>query len=403
MADSLLSSLLPASFNGIPFRLETDSTQAGKLTTQHLYPFKNYSYTEELGQKLRNINIKGLVGVEDGNIYDYQLNRDALILALNLQGTGILIHPFYGMIVVVCTGYTVSNDVREVGISYFDINFEETLSAIFPSSLGTTISTIVNLVTSISSSASSNFGTVYKNNYPVNVQSSAAKCQNLSSTMSKNIAITSGVNTDQLNSFAYQQKSFNKNLYYNIQTPALLGSAIVSLLNSYDNVTNDYNQAFSLNLETFGFGHSDRYVPYNTPTNAEAISNAHIINDTVNFTLLMNMYQNAALITYEDVAQVDIISQQLEQTYQTFIVNNNLNSVLLRRLESLRNATKQYLNGVSVNVSKLATITVETITPLSVLLHQYYNNFDYQNEILQLNNITDCTSLIGQMQVLTEV
>jgi prophage DNA circulation protein len=390
-----LNNTLPASFNGVPFLMDSDSTESGKLTHKHLYPYKTYSFTEELGQKLRTFSIKALVAGDD-----YELNRDALILALRIKGTGILIHPFYGMCTVICTGFNVTHEFKELGIARFDITFDESLLGIFPSSIGSTLSEITGLASSAIKALNSNTATNYSMNSPLNIQDSTTKCETLNTTLNNNVSSTSNINTTALNDFSVASTTYADNIFSDVQNPPSLGTAITDLITAYDNVGLDFYQSYILDIKAFQFGIDDKYYNYGTVINAEKIKNAATIDSTINGTLLILMYQNAAMITYYDTNQLTQIENDLESHYQWFLSNNNLPNALLRTIEQLRTATKQYLNSISVSIPQVIENDV-LFAPLTVLLYQYYASFDNEAEIVKLNGMQDVTNIQGNITMVT--
>jgi hypothetical protein len=391
-----LKNTFPASFNGVPFLMDGDNLESGKMTHKHQYPNKAYSFTEELGQRLRTFSIKALVAGDD-----YELNRDALIGALRIKGTGILIHPFYGMCTVTCTGFSVSHEFRELGIARFDINFDESLLGIFPVSIGSTLSEIGGLVNSSINGLNANTATNYSMNSPLNIQNATTKCELLSTTLNTNVSASTSVNTSALNDFSVASTNYADNIFSDVQNPSALGTAITDLITAYDAIGLDFYQSYILDARAYEFGIDDKYYNYDTIINAEKIKNAATINSTINGALLIYMYQNAAMITYYDTDQLSQIESDLENRYQWFINNNNLPSVLLRTIEQLRTATKQYLNSVQVSIPQVIQNNV-LFAPLTVLEYQYYAGFNNESEIIKLNTMKDVTNIQGDIFMVTD-
>ena len=239
--DEMLQNTFPASYNGISFLYESDTMQSGKQTVTHHYPHKTYAYTEELGQRLRSFTVRAIVTGDD-----YEFRRDALIAALRLKGTGILIHHFYGMLTVTCTGFNVSHETREIGLSRFEINFEESLLGIFPASIGSTISTITGLATSLIMDLNTNVSDNFTMNYQTNIQDSANKCLTLNQTLNNNVVTATNIDNTALNDFSTASKTFAANAYYYVQNPSTLGEAITSLIINYNEIALSFNYAYLL-------------------------------------------------------------------------------------------------------------------------------------------------------------
>lgn len=112
--------LQPASFRGVPFWVDTDTTPAGRRTQVHEYPQRNKPMVEDLGERTRIIQQAGFV-IGD----DCFFQRDNLLHALNTPGPGILIHPWFGQMNVTATDCEVSHARPDGGMVVFSLTFIE--------------------------------------------------------------------------------------------------------------------------------------------------------------------------------------------------------------------------------------------------------------------------------------
>jgi prophage DNA circulation protein len=112
--------LQPASFRGVPFWVDSDSTPVGRRTQTHEYPQRNKPMVEDLGEKTRIIKQNGFV-IGD----DCFFQRDNLLHALNTPGAGVLIHPWFGQMTVTATDCEVVHARRDGGMVVFDLTFVE--------------------------------------------------------------------------------------------------------------------------------------------------------------------------------------------------------------------------------------------------------------------------------------
>ena len=90
------SRLLPASFRGVPFQVESHEESGGRRAAVHEFPFREIPQTEDLGGVARRYTIEAyLIGD------DYDLDRDALREAVfETKGFGTLVHPYLGSLQV---------------------------------------------------------------------------------------------------------------------------------------------------------------------------------------------------------------------------------------------------------------------------------------------------------------
>lgn len=110
-----------ASFRGVPFYVDGDSTPVGRRTQLHEYPQRDKPLVEDMGAKTREVKLTGFV-IGD----DCLFQRDNLLNALDKPGSGELVHPWFGrMTVTAGDGCEVSHERREGGMVRFELVFIE--------------------------------------------------------------------------------------------------------------------------------------------------------------------------------------------------------------------------------------------------------------------------------------
>lgn len=113
--------LKPGTYKGAPFYLESHEFEGGRRIVDHVFPYVDAAYTEDLGLKQR---------VYDLNVYilgeDYFGSRDNLISALESPGPGVLVHPYLGEKNVDCESFTVNETKADGGYVSISITFRET-------------------------------------------------------------------------------------------------------------------------------------------------------------------------------------------------------------------------------------------------------------------------------------
>jgi prophage DNA circulation protein len=85
------ASLRPASFRGAGFKVDINTRNGGRRTTLHQFPKRDDPESEDMGRQARRFTISGYVVGPD-----FLAQRDALILALEAEGAGQLVHPTMG-------------------------------------------------------------------------------------------------------------------------------------------------------------------------------------------------------------------------------------------------------------------------------------------------------------------
>jgi prophage DNA circulation protein len=113
--------LLPASFRGVPFKVDRARSNFGRKTVTHEFPERDVPYTEDLGRSAKEFQVSGyLVGD------DYLEQRDRLLAACeDWGGAGELIHPYFGAVRVNCTRIQTSDDDTETNMLRLSMSFVE--------------------------------------------------------------------------------------------------------------------------------------------------------------------------------------------------------------------------------------------------------------------------------------
>ncbi len=120
--------LRTGSFRGVLFKIDSHDFEGGRRIVDHLFPYKDEAFTEDLGRKQRIFKL---------NIYvigaDYFPEREALQEAFEKGGPGILVHPYLGNKTVEAADFTLSESQAEGGFAKFSVTFRETSRLVNPS------------------------------------------------------------------------------------------------------------------------------------------------------------------------------------------------------------------------------------------------------------------------------
>jgi len=119
--------LQPASFRGVRFEVDSDSSPVGRRTQTHEFVQRDQPFVEDLGRQTREFKLTAFVIGAD--CYD---KRDALLGALDKPGPGELVHPQFGKLNVTAADCSVSHERREGGLVRFDLVFIEAGEKGFP-------------------------------------------------------------------------------------------------------------------------------------------------------------------------------------------------------------------------------------------------------------------------------
>lgn len=126
MSNSWRHSLLPATFAGVPFWVESAKVPVGIKGVLHEYPQRDQAYFESLGQQARTHALTGFVIGPD--CFE---QRDRLLQAL-AAGAGELLHPWLGRMQVKVGECELSQERKAGGVASFTLKFHPDAPLTFP-------------------------------------------------------------------------------------------------------------------------------------------------------------------------------------------------------------------------------------------------------------------------------
>lgn len=121
MASPWRDQLQKGSYKGVPFFIDSHEYTGGRRIVDHLFPYRDMAFTEDLGRRQRMFTMSMYVLGED-----YFGDRDDLMEAFETEGAGILVHPYLGTKNVDAGEYTLNETAAEGGVARFQITFHET-------------------------------------------------------------------------------------------------------------------------------------------------------------------------------------------------------------------------------------------------------------------------------------
>jgi len=128
--------LKDASFRGVPFKVMSTSSEGGRRTVLHQYPFADEPYLEDMGKEAGTYQLQAYIVANYDNSFDHFKERDALKAALEAYGPGTLVHPFLGSKQVGLMGkYKLDESFAEGGVARFTLTFADAGRAAQPSAV----------------------------------------------------------------------------------------------------------------------------------------------------------------------------------------------------------------------------------------------------------------------------
>lgn len=110
-----------ASFRGVPFRIEAESTDAGRRFADHRAAQRVFPLREDLGRREQTFTVEAYLHGDDSIE-----QRDRLIAACQDRGApGDLVHPLYGVLLCWCDSIRIRTRREEMRIVRLTLTFTE--------------------------------------------------------------------------------------------------------------------------------------------------------------------------------------------------------------------------------------------------------------------------------------
>lgn len=362
----------PARFRGVAFFVETSERSGGRRGVTHEYPFRDQSYREDTGRKARSFPIEGYVlGA------DYITTRDSLLTALEDEGPGELVHPYYGVLRVAVLRYSIRETTADGGIARFSIEFEETpAQPVQP----TAVTDSSGKLRATASAAKAAAGVEFLAKYSPGVHLTSLADSLRSATLAIDNAVEVARMAGQpLADMKRRIRRMQDSLTELVSTPADLLTDLGDMLDLFD----DGDQVSAI-VTAYDFDPGTR--PPATTSNR--------LQEQTNFDALQRLVQRLVVIraatlipgkgfaSYEEAIAgrnelADLIDDQAELATDDFYST----------LSQLRADLTKAVPGESGDTPHLVSYTPHATVPSIVLAHRLYGDLDQEADILDRNHV----------------
>lgn len=422
------SQLHKASWRGVSFVVEENVTQVGRRNVEHLYPYRDIPWMEDIGRKARIFEVEGFL-VGD----DVIAQRDKMVAACERPGPGTLVHPTFGTLTVSLAESVRFRESKSHGRKIsINFTFEESGQKLFPSQ---GISTGA-LVTSTATAANNSIAAAFKANVLVPLSKGAAVLKQVISTATFWTLLAVDVGKDATSLFHLASESVGPfGRFYNGATGSSSGSingayiplsavsiSVANLINvsiqDIDNISTSAEEAIGVATNS----------PLDLPTAFQELGNTlmtsiadpadaiRIFQELHNFSpppisstsyvgQAQALVQNAiadlcrriaaillaqASSVYQPVSQNDaaniesIVTGILDQ--EILIAGDQGDDDTFISLSNLRTAVAQNLIEVGSQLPPLKTFTTNQPMPSLALAYQYYGDLTRTDQLVDFAN-----------------
>ncbi len=355
--------LRAASFRGAGFRVTAHSSeQAGRRVQVHEYPGRDRVWSEDMGLKTREFSVRAYVlGAS------YMTARDALIDACAKAGSGLLIHPWLGRVMVICTGCRVSESVDEGGLARLELSFVDAGENRFPHVRNDTAQTVDLRATEALSATREAFTAVFRvAGLPDFVSGDAVRIIKTLLTVIKEAG--GGLSAIDLD-------DFTSNIDTSIRKPGPFASRLSDLITSVGRVKPGQSAARPLN-RLARFGDHLTEPPKTTATRRRQGANHRALTGLVRRSAMIGMARRAPKMNFDSTGAAfdlrdhlgDLLDQEMEQAI------DGEDDLILSPFGRLRTAVMTDLNARARTLADPVEVTPRTTEPSLVTAYRLYGD-----------------------------
>jgi len=361
-----------ASFRNVEFLYESGTTTGGRKTVVHEFVNKDNRFVEDLGKNPRSFSI---VGIIHGAFYQSRKKQFEAVLA-DKATIGILVHPTYGNINCKCTGYSVVEDNRELGVARYEMTFLEAQPNVYPSSTGRNKALINRIYDKIYDFAETFLKGETVIDFVKNINYIAQRIDSLVDVFN-DIAKTINSDEEDKDTFNEDITTYDQDSYKIASDPDRLGSDTTNLFKSFDTLAQTGEDGFNVNNQLFNLLIDNNTIDTKTLELQQRDKDRDVLNGAFNAMALNNASRAAVNIDYRNTLQLNDVIDTLNDAYTSILNNPNnlLSDELQQGLETQRNTLRKYFDALRITVPKVITIQTAPM-PVTTLAYQYYGNTD---------------------------
>jgi prophage DNA circulation protein len=361
--------LKPASFRGVPFFVNSIETTAGRKTAVHEYPDKNINFVEDMGRATKEFSIDAyLIGKR------YLEDKSALTAALEREGPGVLVHPYYGRVMVQLIGVArIRESKDEGGVAVVTMVFSESEEPLAQPSELDTLAALIDAVNATIEGVKSGFAAAFDLFQAAkNIVDDVAAAINDATVTLETVKSKGKSALDFKNQIA--------NLRNN--TSALMASA--------DDLFESFRAIFTGDVELSAVSENLKMAIWK---DNESITEPNMValRDMVQRMAVLGAVNSIPNVTFSNKDQAEEIMTALVLAMDSIMVKivdaGAVDNELYDQFYLLSAATIRDIQDRSITLPVLLNFTMPATWPALCLAYDLYEDVDRAEEIIEANNI----------------
>lgn len=369
------------SFRGVQFLYSGSDGDLGRRQAVHEYPGRDLPYIEDMGRKMRTYPMQIMTA---GN--DYMAWRDRLIEALEMPGTGVLVHPTLGRLsVAVLDARGPRESTRDGGTASFSVVFVEAGENSYPADKQDTDAKAKEAANNADSEAQEqlNNDIDIENRPSFLAEDLSAQVSDFASSLRTTIHRIPDLAASSTIMTALTDLSTGASDL--IRSPIDLYLSIKSVFDSIVNTSERPLNAFSAPRTFWNYTGTQDSIPNTTANRIVQVSNRDALTYSMRVASTTAAVRAGSAAEYESQNEADTIMNAL--TEQIDLLSFDAGSGLYESLMDLRAAVVDDLGSRS-GLALITNLTLLQDTPALVVAYQLYEDASRDEDIVARNKIS---------------
>lgn len=375
--------LRPASFRGVQFFVDSSQYSGGRRVSFHEFPDRDKPFAEDLGKVGDTFKVEGHILGDN-----YFQTKNSLINAVNKEGPGELVHPYYGTLQVQIGAFSIDEDTKEGGIAKISFQFYEAGDNAFPKEVDDKIDVFQEKVADTIQKSQDEFTSVFTvaklpgfavDTARLSVASAAAAFANA----------TKGISTvaEDVANLAFSLRNLVAETDDLIKAPGKLAQRLVDsfkLLGAACESTKGKFAAFKA-MSTF-VTPIPNPIPTTTPIRQTQAGNKEIFDQLIVRTAIASAAEQAVLIDFESINDAEETRNELRDKIDEVLFHINDDQVFAA-FKDLNALLSKLLPDVDADLPNVQNIILEKTVPSIVLAYDLFENPDAEADIVDRNQV----------------
>jgi prophage DNA circulation protein len=352
-------------FREATFWVDSSDLSFGRRNQVHEFPLKDKAVVEDLGRKARTFTFRAFV-IGD----NYDIERNNLIAEIEKPGSGWLIHPWLGVMIVSITDARESENSQRMGMAEFTITCVEAGDLQFIFEQPDTATAVEVAADKSIADSIAEFG----DNFSV-LQQAADYITEIQGTMG-----------DILGAVENVVDGITGPITELIRAPGEMAATIANTLGNLENSLESPARALDIYKTLFKPSSPSASIPNTTSNRQQQIANVDAVASLVTRIAIAEACRTVAGITWPTLDDAINVRDQIITAIENEM-HQAMGDAVFDSMSALRTALAEDTRVRGAKLPRLSYYTPATDLPALVLAHQLYGDITRSDELIARSNI----------------